>query len=548
MTRDELMAPPPYEPTLPSLFADSTARFGDLPLIITGARSMTFAQADARSRIMAANLLAQGVGKGTHIGILGPNSPDWIAAFMAVTRIGAMAVLISTLYQRRELGWLLRHADLHGLIMVDGFLSHDYVARLEEIAPSIAEADGAAPLMLPELPFLRRVWVWGDRVPRWARRAVELDSPPSPAAAGLVQAAETNVAPADLAVLMYTSGTTADPKGVFHNHAGVVVRSHTVRSSRWAGTKTRVLTLGPFCWAAGFLTMLHALHNGSCLVTAVTPKTADVMAAAVEGEVNQISAQPALIRQLQEALDLAGKPVAPGLAAFLAGPVDEAGQAIPAERQSRGLGMTETVSMHSFEPGSVMPAEKATAFGRGVPEIERRIRDPQTHIWLDADQDGELCLRGPGLFQGMYKKQRHEVFDADGWYATGDLCRIDADGYLFFHGRGSEMIKTTGANVAPREVELALEAYPDVQEAGVFGLPGEGRDEIVVAVVAPIAGASLDADELRRRLRGDISSFKAPKVIHIVPLERLPRTGSGKLNKRLVKERLMRGEDLMVEA
>jgi acyl-CoA synthetase (AMP-forming)/AMP-acid ligase II len=547
MTRDELMAPPAYEPTLPNLFSDSMARYADLPLIVTGARRMTFAQADARSRTIAANLLAQGIGKGTRVGILCPNNPDWIAAFMAVTRIGAMAVLISTLYQRRELGWLLRHADLHGLIMVDGFLSHDYVARLEEIAPSIAGGDGAAPLMLPELPFLRRVWVWGDRRPAWARGAAELEAPPTPRAAALVDAAQANVAPADLAVLMYTSGTTADPKGVFHNHAGVI-RSHTVRSSRWGGTATRVLTLGPFCWAAGFLTMLHALHNGSCLVTAATPKIADVTAAAIDGDVNQISAQPALIRQLREALDLAGKPIAPGLAAFLAGPLDEAGRPVPPERQSRGLGMTETVAMHSFEPGSIMPADKPAAFGRGTPDIERRIRDPQTHAWLGVDQDGELCLRGPGLFPGLYKKQRQEVFDADGWYATGDLCRIDADGYLFFHGRGSEMIKTTGANVAPREVELALEAYPDVQEAGVFGLPGEGRDEIVVAVVAPAAEARLDADELRRRLRGDISSFKAPKVIHIVPLERLPRTGSGKLDKRLVKERLMRGEDLMVDA
>ena len=207
--------------------------------------------------------------------------------------------------------------------------------------------------------------------------------------------------------------------------------------------------------------------------------------------------------------------------------------------------MTETVAMHSFEPNGIMPPDKVGAFGRGVPDIERVIRDFETKQDLPVNTEGELWLRGPGMMQGMYKRERYEVFDADGYYATGDICRIDEDGYIYFRGRGSEMIKTVGANVSPREVELALEAYPDVQEAGVFAMPGEGLDEVVAAVIAPRPNVTIDPDELRQRLRQDISSFKAPRIIHIVPMEHLPRTGSGKLNKRAVKDTLLRGEPLI---
>ena len=546
MTRDELLAPPDYVPTLPNTFRLGADNFGSRIMMVQGERRLTFRDAERQSAILARRLLAAGVGKGTRIGVLMPNSPDWVVTFLAITRIGAIAVLISTLYQRRELAWVIRHADLHALFMADAFLSHDYVGRLEEIAPDLREQTSERPLLLEALPFLRTAYVWGDNVPAWAVDArTMLREDPQAADEAWLTAVEQAVTPADLALLIYTSGTTADPKGVIHSHGPVVRRSYATRSGRRYTPDSRILVLGPFCWVAGLLAFFVSWNMGSCIVIPVTPKQEDVAAAAIAEDVTEISAQPALIKHLREYLALHDLTPGPGLADYFDGPREANGEPVPANRQSRGLGMTETIAMHSFEPGGVMPPDKVGAFGRAVPDIERAIRDFETGETLGPNQEGQLWLRGPGMMQGMYKKERHEVFDADGFYATGDICSIDEDGYLYFRGRKGEMIKTTGANVSPREVELALEAFPDVQEAGVFSLPGEGHDEIVAAVVAPRGEVKIDADELRRRLRQDISSFKVPKIIHIVPIEHLPRTGSGKLNKRVVKETLLRGEPLV---
>ena len=546
MTREELLAPPDYVPTLPNTFHNGADKFGSRLMMVYGEQRLTFRDAERRSAVLARQLLASGVGKGTRIGVLMPNSIDWVITFLAITRVGAVAVLLSTLYQRRELAWVIQHADLHALFMADGFLNHDYVGRMEEIAPSLGAQSSDRPLLMEALPYLRTVYVWGDKVPAWGVDArARAQKEPRGVDEAFLKAVEQNVTPADLAVLIYTSGTTADPKGVIHTHGVVVRRTHTARSARACTPERRVLVLGPFCWVAGLNTFFFGLHLGYSIVIPVTPKLEDVSAAALEHDVTDISAQPALIRNLREYLALNHLEPGPDLKAFFEGPSDEHGQPVPANRQSRGLGMTETVAMHSFEPGGVMPPDKPGAFGRAVPEIERAIRDFGTGERLGPDEEGELWMRGPGMLHGMYKKERHEVFDADGFYATGDICRIDQDGYLYFRGRNSEMIKTTGANVAPREVELALEAYPEIQEAGVFALPGDGLDETVAAVVAPAPDARIDPEELRRRLRQDISSFKVPKVIHIVPLEHLPRTGSGKLNKRAVKDTLLRGESLI---
>lgn len=544
MTREELVAPPDYVATLPNCFHAAADRFESRILMTHKGEQLSFRDAERRSAVLARRLLASGVGKGTRIGVLMPNSIEWVVTFLAITRIGAVAVLLSTLYQRRELAWVIRHADLHALFMADRFLSHDYVARLEEVAPDIRGQSSAAPLFLDAFPYLRAVHVWGDQVPPWGVDVRRSMSDEPPVDEELLKQVEASVVPADLALLIYTSGTTADPKGVLHTHGPVIRRTHATRSGRTYTSDSRVLVLGPFCWVAGLLTFFIGLHLGYRVVIPDTPKLEDVARAALENDVTELSAQPALIKQLREHMALHGLEPGPGLTTYFAGPRDENGEPVPANRQSRGLGMTETMAMHSFEPGGVMPPDKSGAFGRAVPDIERVIRDFDTKEDLPANQEGELWLRGPGMMQGMYKRERHEVFDVDGYYATGDICRIDEDGFIYFRGRNSEMIKTVGANVSPREVELALEAYPDVQEAGVFAMPGEGLDEIVAAVVAPRGDAKLDADELRRRLRQDISTFKAPKIIHIVPMEHLPRTGSGKLNKRAVKDTLLRGESL----
>jgi acyl-CoA synthetase (AMP-forming)/AMP-acid ligase II len=167
------------------------------------------------------------------------------------------------------------------------------------------------------------------------------------------------------------------------------------------------------------------------------------------------------------------------------------------------------------------------SFGPLVPYVEHRVADPETNATLPERAEGELCIRGYSLMAGLYKKERHETFDDDGWYHTGDRVVI-RDGYLYFKGRLSEMIKTSGSNVAPREVELALEAFEEVGLAVVMGLPDAERGELVAAALAPKPGAVVDADDVLQRLDKEISSYKVPRRVLVMKEGEVPYLASGK--------------------
>jgi acyl-coenzyme A synthetase/AMP-(fatty) acid ligase len=195
--------------------------------------------------------------------------------------------------------------------------------------------------------------------------------------------------------------------------------------------------------------------------------------------------------------------------------------------------------MHSIEKiSAAAPPGKAGNWGRAVPGVERKVVDPATGRELAAGETGVLHIRGHTLMQGYYKLEREQVFTRDGWFATGDLASLDEDGYVYFHGRNTEMIKTAGANVSPKEVELALAARPGVREAIVFGMPDAAKGEIVVAVVVPFDGQSLDAGNLRDQLKSEISPYKIPQEIIFMAFEDIPRTGSQKPRKRDLQQSL----------
>src|SRR5262245_23532845 len=164
----EAMPLPDFTPTLPVLLRRLAGEHGARELIVSEAgRRMSYAQAESESAELARALLASGGGKGTRVGLLFPNGPEWVAAFFAATRIGALAVPISTFYQARELGWVLRHADVQILLCSERMLRSDVLARLESAVPGLAECKGE-PLYVPEVPRLRAVRVWGRASRDWA--------------------------------------------------------------------------------------------------------------------------------------------------------------------------------------------------------------------------------------------------------------------------------------------------------------------------------------------------------------------------------------------
>ena len=192
--------------------------------------------------------------------------------------------------------------------------------------------------------------------------------------------------------------------------------------------------------------------------------------------------------------------------------------------------MSESFAIHSAERiDCPLPEDKPGAAGRAVNGIERRVVDPKTGATVPSGEVGELQLRGGALMSGFYGVPRDEVFTADGDYPTGDLVRIDEDGYAYFVGRTGDMIKTSSANVSRLEVEAALHALPEVDLALVTGLPDEERGELVAAAIVPTAGASPDEDSLREALKSRLSSFKIPRRFVFITHEQVPRTSTGKV-------------------
>jgi acyl-CoA synthetase (AMP-forming)/AMP-acid ligase II len=211
------------------------------------------------------------------------------------------------------------------------------------------------------------------------------------------------------------------------------------------------------------------------------------------------------------------------------------GPPVDQELRHGSLGMTETSGPHTAGPpeeaNRVLPESLRGSFGRSMPGMEHKAVDPGTGADLGEGESGEVCVRGYSVMDGMYKRERADVFDDDGWYHTGDQGSF-REGLLFFTGRLGEMIKTSGANVTPREVEVALEAYPEVELALVVGLPDAERGQLVTAVLVPAPGADIDVDEIRARLRTEISGFKVPRRFVLMTRDEVPWLPTAKPDKR----------------
>jgi acyl-CoA synthetase (AMP-forming)/AMP-acid ligase II len=532
------MAFPDYTPTIPVLIQQLAERFGPNELIVTPQRRLTYAQAERESARLARALLSAGVGKGTRLGLLMPNGPDWAVCWLAAHRIGALLVPISTFYQARELGWVLRHADVRVLLCAERALRHDYLERLEKALPELAAAP-PGPLHLRSAPHLREIWVWGERCPAWARPSAEL-APADAVDEAFLREVESCVTPADLAVLIYSSGSTAEPKGALHTQGTLVRHSYNLDQYRDCLETDRVYSPMPFFWVGGLVTSLLAvMHNGACLLCEEGFDAEHTLEFLERERATNIGGWPAQVKAMSEH---------PRLKEFDFSSVRAGNlyEVMPPEARPRdpllrcnSLGMTETCGPHTWGDMSVdLPEHLRGSFGTEVSGTQHKIVDPRTGATLPTGKRGEICVRGYSLMQGMYKREREDVFDADGYYHTGDSGYFNAEGHLFFEGRLGEMIKTAGANVAPREVELVLESFEEVKLAAVVGIPDPVRGQLVVASVVAQDGYKVDPDALRERLRAELSSFKVPRHIFVDAVAELPLTDSGKVHKRQLAERL----------
>lgn len=533
------------ECTAGGLIRSKAEREPERVFIVKDGVRLSFGEAERRSRKLARGLLAAGVGKGARVAILLPNGPDWVLAWLAAARIGALVVPLNTFYQARELGFVLRHADVQILLTSARFLNNDYLERLERFAPELAK-HGPAPLRLRALPYLREVRVWesdgGER--RWTSggaAALEALADATPAIDDtLLAEAEREVRPADPMVLIYSSGSTADPKGALHTHGTVLQHAHNLNGFRDLVPEDRIYSPMPFFWVGGFcFTLVSAMHVGArlyCQDVFEPGKTLDL----IERErITLVAGWPHFGAAMAAHPSFAARDLSSIRAGNMYALLPESARPKDPELRANSLGMTETCGPHTFDRmEGDLPEKLRGSFGRSVPGTQHKVVDPETGQTLGPGEFGEICVRGYSVMQGLYKVEREDAFDADGYYHTGDAGWFDAEGHLFFKGRLGEMIKTGGANVAPRELELLMAAMPEVLSAHAVGIPHPERGENVAVAVVLREGASLEAATLVARLKGELSAYKLPRHVFFVTSADVPMTDSGKLDRRRLRDAL----------
>jgi acyl-CoA synthetase (AMP-forming)/AMP-acid ligase II len=531
---------PDFEPVLPVMLRTLAERFGPRELIVADGRRLGYAEAEERSARLARSLLAAGAGKGTRVGICFPNGVEWVLAWLATARIGALAVPLNTFFKARELAWILRHSDVSILLTTASFLGHDYLGRLEEAAPELRHGHPGR-LRVPALPYLRAVHAWGAEagsLPVWAQAGEALEAGPDDPAVddALLRAVEAEVRPADPMMILYSSGSTADPKGAIHGHGSMIRHAWNLAHLRGVRPDDRAWSPMPFFWVGGLVfSLLGTMHAGACLLTEAAFEPGRTLELLERERATAAVGWPHFGKALVEHPDFPRR----DLGALRAGNVPKLlpPEVCPPDPELRpnGLGMTETCGPHTYTGEGPLPEALRAAFGPAVPGAEHKVVDPETGAPLEAGKSGEICVRGPSLMLGLYKLEREQVFDADGYYHTGDLGFFTPEGILFFQGRRGEMIKSGGANVTPSEVESVLAGLPEVKEAFVVGVADPQRGENVAAAVVLEPGAALSPEELRAHAKAQLAAYKVPRHVVVAAHDDLPFTATGKIDKRRLR-------------
>ena len=501
----------------------------DGEFLVTDDERLTFAEADAASLELADALLAAGVGKGTRVGILFPNCAQWLISWLAAARIGALTVPLSTFAPGRELGRLLRHTDVQMVLMGQSIAGRDLVERMQDALPGLT--DGGAVIATPQAPYLRRIHVWPDCDRSWAA-----PWPRPELLVSLAYSAENEVVPADDLVVVTTSGTTALPKSVVHTHGSLVRHAYILARHRGVTSVDRIYSPMPFFWVGGLtMVVLQALSTGAAILAQDVFEAGSTLALLERERATFISCWTQASQAMADHPDFAKR----DLSSVRGGTMI---QALPLDRRPREpdlmpnlLGMTETGGPHTMVevPDTPLPPELRGSFGIPLPGVvQHRIVDPVSGVEAPSGQEGEIQVRGQIVMNGIYKQERHGVFGADGWYATGDRGWFDEAGHLHFTGRASTLIKTAGSNVSPAEVESVLDSIPEVLHSFVVALPHQVRGQVVGAAVVPANSAQLSVESVVAHARRNLSSFKVPTVIRVIAEDDLPMLPTGKVDRQ----------------
>jgi acyl-CoA synthetase (AMP-forming)/AMP-acid ligase II len=529
--------------TLGDMVVRAAARRPDEVAVAFPDARVTAAELLEGARRMARGLRALGVRRGDKVGIVMPNCLEYLEAMFGSALLGAVVVTVNARYRASELAYVAGDAGMTVLLTSDVLQEQvDFVRLLDEALPGLADAPDPRALALAGAPELRACVMFGSSSPPGFLDEAEFTALAEGVPGAEADAEAERVRVRDVAIMMYTSGTTAQPKGCPLTHEAIV-RTGNALNERFSLTADDVWWDPlPMFHLSSILPLTAALLAGSRFVTMVDFEVEAAIRQIVEERVTYMFGTFPTLNQ-----ELLGHP---GFLAADLGSVRFINQvappdmqralqrALPHAAQVSAYGCTELGGMISQNDPSETPEQRATTCGTPFPGIEVRIVDPDGGADLPTGALGEIVARGWGMFEGYHNdpERNAEAVESGGWFHTGDIGSLDEDGRIAFHGRTKDMLKVGGENVAALEVESYLSLHPAVKLVQVVGIPDARLVEVPAAFVELAQGATATEEELIAFCRGQIASFKIPRHVRFVGEWPMSAT---KIQKFKLRERLL---------
>ncbi len=502
-----------YDRNAAVMAIDRFRRSGPNPAFaVLGGPTTTYADFGDRVSVAAAALAAAGVGAGDRVAFAAGNTPDIVDYLVATLALGAVFVPLNTRLSAAELQFIVTDA---------------------QCAATVADADLARHLAPAQDDLGSRLLGCGDApLPGGWTRDRELVDGSVPL---LRRPADTD--PDDLAILMYTSGTTGNPKGVMISHANLLASVRNLMLIVTFGNDSAMLAMTPIFHVAALALVLCTVATGGRVVIMPSFSPPRFFDALDEHPITFTFGVPAMLQLIaaedrfadsdlsRVLLMCAGAPVPPALLdRYLS----------QGAKITQGYGLTESTGTVSLLEPSMAMAKLGSA-GLPFPTTAVQLRDEQGRVIDTPGVDGEIWAKGASMSRGYWNRpaETAELLDADGWLRTGDAARMDDEGYLYITDRVKDMIISGGENVYPAEVEKVLVTHPSIAEVAVIGTPDGRWGETVCAVTVLVPGATLDLDDLQAHARQHLGGYKVPRRLHVV--SELPRNASGKVLKRALR-------------
>jgi len=516
---------------LASVFESSANRYPDKIAVVCGETRLTYAQMQQSINRIANGLLEQGIGKGDHVALSCPNLPYFPMVYYAVLKVGATVIPINVLSTAREISYYLKNSDAKAYFCFQGTPE---LPMAEEGFKGYQAAD-----------HCEHFWVMmADPTADSSILGAETLSQLMTGSSSEGDTTQTN--PDDTAVILYTSGTTGTAKGAELSHSNMTMNAIVSREiMNFINDDVHILTLPLFHSFGQTVQMNAGFSVGSTLV--LIPRfTAEAVFAAMQQENGTVFAGvPTMYWALLNYEDKEGRfnfdQITERLRLGVSG-----GASLPLEiirgmeEKYRipileGYGLSETCPLATFN--HLTKERKVGSIGTAIWGVEVEVFDEQGKP-LPAGEVGEVVIRGHNVMKGYYGKlvETSAAIRDNGWFHTGDLARMDEDGYLFIVDRVKDMIIRGGLNVYPREVEEVLMSHHSVSLASVIGLPDDQHGEEVKAFIVLKEGEFLSEQELIEWCKEQMAAFKYPRIVEF--RESLPMTATGKILKKALKAEL----------